>query len=56
MIENRDVFDVLEHKKLFGALIIDKLLKSGRLLKALVSLDVGAKKKSGESEGDQRTA
>ena len=56
LIENRDVFDVLEHKNLFGASIIDKLSKSGRLLEALVSLDVGAKKKGGESGGDQRTA
>jgi hypothetical protein len=56
LIENRNVFDVLEHKNLFGASIIDKLLKSGRLLEALVSLDVGAKKKTGESGGDQRTA
>ncbi|EFX78426.1 hypothetical protein DAPPUDRAFT_246138 [Daphnia pulex] len=50
LIENRDVFDVLEHKNLFGALIIDKLLKFGRLLEALVSLDVWARKRSGERE------
>jgi hypothetical protein len=54
LIENRDVFNVLEHKNLFGTSIIDKLLKSGRLLEALVSLDVGAKKKSGENGGDPR--
>ncbi|EFX63677.1 hypothetical protein DAPPUDRAFT_267974 [Daphnia pulex] len=54
LIENRDVFNVLEHKNLFGASIIDTLLKSGRLLEALVSLDVGAKKKSGENRGDPR--
>ncbi|KAI9560527.1 reverse transcriptase [Daphnia sinensis] len=54
LIENRDVFNVLEHKNLFGASIIDKLLKSGRLLEALVSLDVGTKRKSGESGKDPR--
>ncbi|KAK4022995.1 hypothetical protein OUZ56_008435 [Daphnia magna] len=54
LIENRDVFNVLEHKNLFGASIIDKLLKSGRLLEALVSLDVGAKRRNDEGEKDPR--
>ncbi|EFX78553.1 hypothetical protein DAPPUDRAFT_246133 [Daphnia pulex] len=56
LIENRNVFDVLEHKHLFGATIIDKLLKFERLLEALVSLDIRARKRSGESGGDPRHA
>jgi hypothetical protein len=54
LIENRDVFDVLEHKNLFGASIIDKFLKSRRLLEALVRMEVGAIKEKGNSGGDPR--
>ncbi|EFX73891.1 hypothetical protein DAPPUDRAFT_252459 [Daphnia pulex] len=46
LIENREVFNVLEHKNLFGASIIDKLLKSGRLPQKKKQKVVRIKKRS----------